>query len=1190
MIKSNQVIGIYEGKEIFEREQNNTVLYEFENMIKAFGLQYFDEQMHEISPQQAQDLGLEYPDFKSPLLVNASYNCGYFKWTAEINDFREDPFNMEVDADDQEAEKVNCAFVEVVIMGWPYIFIVATKTIRPGQELLADYHFDTYWKNIRTTKRNYEIVQSTLRITHLSQQGAKLAIGAKSGLSQALKLANTYRLSSSASNTTVMKTLVANLSKAVHLLSTVEKAMQPLMLDHARDFSRWRQKIDNMVADPDVTQELNTVKDRLSSISVNFDGDDVQSDSEVYEESNSTHPHEHGVNRGQRCAGVGSKMVIGSPSSVEGSPGGSLPVFPNSPEMLSQSSESPNRPVPTNNNGPATRVRKVVNSPKSDVDWGTTRIGNGTEAMGGDDQLLRQVFVPIFKEMVECFSVPEDHKFKLDPEVFRRWAAISMARIRHIRETLDPSANSPLHRDDTRSNGGSMPSNRSSTLEKPPKKPYCGPAALRKLVKDTRAAIYNMSSETIASDANGMAVSNTASSDRSPSPAMKPDTFSRSSSEPFALNSGREQSPPPVPGRHRTPGPGAVRRREPREKIEDYQDQVFLWFEQQMYEHLDGFCGKCGAPFLNIMRATAEFDDEVSIEMRGGNHGAGSASWGGKRLLGLNEGQTILVRWNDSIFYVPAIITAPLPPSDTPIQKYTVQFPFHGKSSTRLSPSSTQNGITTTDGSGRVRRRIARGSHSSGKHGNVRIVNVGNILISPEPWHKKNPAEETMLLKENNPVLALIPRSVPLNMFPKLPISLETRLADKSKVYLPAMVRGADHKTAKVRFVNGIQSNDIERQNIVKIDQVLYDHITNPRVPPTSQTSAVEEKRPLFPGKIESRTGQLSPPSSRPMSVDAEEPAFAIRTTRKNELTAGHAASGPSAAAPYSIPKKRGTSVVSDGKDAVDDAEGGFRGPNPSSEDCRSPEFGRTHQRRLIKKKDVTKKAEAAAEIDDMDVGDGSDNQGEENNVDTYGISESEDEFDEDSMYGKNGDIHTGSTFSDDDDRFYDCDEGGEGGEDDDEDDDGGFGSDRLRQRKERRESVRQQSGYSLRRTTPKKYDNMDVRKIFRGLIAEQPPLRASSRRRSSRGSGSLQDGWIVETDHSEDEERVGDHEEDVGARGTNSTTKSSVIPMKRETDVEDAFQDTSTLGNQGNRKRRVSSAHDPNRSKKVHVENGTSL
>jgi hypothetical protein len=35
--------------------------------------------------------------------------------------------------------------IHVSILGWPYVFIVASKEIQKDMELLLDYNLDSYW-------------------------------------------------------------------------------------------------------------------------------------------------------------------------------------------------------------------------------------------------------------------------------------------------------------------------------------------------------------------------------------------------------------------------------------------------------------------------------------------------------------------------------------------------------------------------------------------------------------------------------------------------------------------------------------------------------------------------------------------------------------------------------------------------------------------------------------------------------------------------------------------------------------------------------------------------------------------------------------------------------------------------------------------------------------------------------------
>jgi hypothetical protein len=58
-----------------------------------------------------------------------------------INDFRPNPYNDPATAEalqaaDHSAAEPNVRFAKVIHRGWPYMFIVSTRVILPGEELL----------------------------------------------------------------------------------------------------------------------------------------------------------------------------------------------------------------------------------------------------------------------------------------------------------------------------------------------------------------------------------------------------------------------------------------------------------------------------------------------------------------------------------------------------------------------------------------------------------------------------------------------------------------------------------------------------------------------------------------------------------------------------------------------------------------------------------------------------------------------------------------------------------------------------------------------------------------------------------------------------------------------------------------------------------------------------------------------
>lgn len=60
-----------------------------------------------------------------------------------INDFRADPIKQPHGS--TRDRKKNCMFVEVHHKGWPYAFIVLTRDLKGGEEVLIDYG-ESYWE------------------------------------------------------------------------------------------------------------------------------------------------------------------------------------------------------------------------------------------------------------------------------------------------------------------------------------------------------------------------------------------------------------------------------------------------------------------------------------------------------------------------------------------------------------------------------------------------------------------------------------------------------------------------------------------------------------------------------------------------------------------------------------------------------------------------------------------------------------------------------------------------------------------------------------------------------------------------------------------------------------------------------------------------------------------------------------
>jgi len=70
-----------------------------------------------------------------------------------LNDFRRDPFKVRPSdgahkGGSEGAERPNCRFVEVVIYGWPHVFLLAEREIPAGTELTVDYG-EPFWETLR---------------------------------------------------------------------------------------------------------------------------------------------------------------------------------------------------------------------------------------------------------------------------------------------------------------------------------------------------------------------------------------------------------------------------------------------------------------------------------------------------------------------------------------------------------------------------------------------------------------------------------------------------------------------------------------------------------------------------------------------------------------------------------------------------------------------------------------------------------------------------------------------------------------------------------------------------------------------------------------------------------------------------------------------------------------------------------
>ncbi|KAJ3038085.1 Histidine-containing phosphotransfer protein 3, partial [Rhizophlyctis rosea] len=180
-IKRHQIIGIYEGEVLFEMELSalENILNRVEMEYKSIDYESYKSLEHEIDPDYAAHLGLtrgKYEEgtfkFSDPLVCNGGMAKGYYQWTTEVNDYRENPL---APASQQREDGVpNVKFMEVLILGWPYIFIMSTMDIAPGTELTLCYG-EAYWTNMKNHVRDAEVLQKIVRpvadrVTRMDEQ------------------------------------------------------------------------------------------------------------------------------------------------------------------------------------------------------------------------------------------------------------------------------------------------------------------------------------------------------------------------------------------------------------------------------------------------------------------------------------------------------------------------------------------------------------------------------------------------------------------------------------------------------------------------------------------------------------------------------------------------------------------------------------------------------------------------------------------------------------------------------------------------------------------------------------------------------------------------------------------------------------------------------------------------------------
>ncbi|TPX68054.1 hypothetical protein SpCBS45565_g03374 [Spizellomyces sp. 'palustris'] len=163
-IHRNQVIGVFEGKTMFEAEQlySVNVLNRLQTERNTVEYASVADAEYQLNPNVVKEFPVnasEKGTFKSPLLVKGEETTGYYKWTTELNDFRLDPFNLRGLGDGEG--QPNVKLVEVIVFNWPHIFVMARNDIAKGEELLLDYGQET-WSTIRSAYRDWKAVEKMM--------------------------------------------------------------------------------------------------------------------------------------------------------------------------------------------------------------------------------------------------------------------------------------------------------------------------------------------------------------------------------------------------------------------------------------------------------------------------------------------------------------------------------------------------------------------------------------------------------------------------------------------------------------------------------------------------------------------------------------------------------------------------------------------------------------------------------------------------------------------------------------------------------------------------------------------------------------------------------------------------------------------------------------------------------------------
>ncbi|KAJ3196572.1 hypothetical protein HK101_008484 [Irineochytrium annulatum] len=166
-IPTGTVLGIYDGTWESEYELNSrkTLYNELELNYKG----YDSSQLSEANISVNSTFARNYPglctEIKGTYMIRDGGFVvtaqGHYAYLTEINDFSEwDPvLRRRVKPD---VKRPNVEAVELMIMGWPYILIVATEEIRKGEEILLDYG-DSYWIFISQLLQDQKMLENVVQ-------------------------------------------------------------------------------------------------------------------------------------------------------------------------------------------------------------------------------------------------------------------------------------------------------------------------------------------------------------------------------------------------------------------------------------------------------------------------------------------------------------------------------------------------------------------------------------------------------------------------------------------------------------------------------------------------------------------------------------------------------------------------------------------------------------------------------------------------------------------------------------------------------------------------------------------------------------------------------------------------------------------------------------------------------------------